>query len=106
MLDARILLLVSLLGLATSVSPTEPQTHPSQSPALSRADSLPLAEAAARKQGYDPSKFVLSTFGAEVTEDGKEWLFGYECPGIHPPGCNFLVVINRGTGEARVIPGE
>jgi len=74
---------------------------------LSRDAALARAKDAAKQHGYDLEAYRLSTFGADRSADGKEWLFMWEClPENHPPGCSFLAVVNRSTGEVTLAPGE
>ena len=74
---------------------------------MSRIAALEIGRKAAAASGYDLAKYKLDTFGNELTEDQSEWVFGYLCsPGPPPPGCNFLVVVDRTTGKATVYPGE
>ena len=74
---------------------------------MSRERALQLAQVAAKGHGYNLAKYELSTFGNEVNEKNDEWLFVYNCsPGPIPPGCFFMVAVNRSTGSAEVSPGE
>ena len=67
---------------------------------LSRDAALARAKDAAKQHGYDLEAYRLSTFGADRSADGKEWLFMWEClPENHPPGCSFLAVVNRSKEE-------
>src|SRR5687767_7444584 len=68
---------------------------------------IELSREAATKHGYDLAKYTLDTFGDPKAGGEGEWLIGYIChPGPPPPGCHFLVVVDRTTGAAKVIPGE
>ena len=80
---------------------------PSSSTHVSRERALQLAQVAAKDHGYNLAKYELSTFGNEVDEGNNEWLFVYNCsPAPPPPGCFFMVAVNRSTGSAEVYPGE
>ena len=75
--------------------------------AMSRTAALEIARKAAAANGYDLAKYKLDTFGKELSEDQSEWVFGYLCsPGPPPPGCHFLVVVDRSTGKTTVYPGK
>jgi len=73
---------------------------------ISRDRALALAQRAAAQHGYDLDKYILSDFGEELTKEEKEWAFAYHCKPVPAPGCHFLVVVDRSTGEADVLPGE
>ena len=74
---------------------------------LSRKDALTIAEKAAKANGIDLKHYKLGSFPRELSEDGKEWTFYFECaPGPVPPGCFFWVSVNRVTGAAEYSPGE
>ena len=74
---------------------------------LSKADGLAISRKAATAHGYDLSHYKLDTFGDQGAAGKKEWMFVYLCsPGSPPPGCFFMVVVNRRTGIATVHPGE
>jgi hypothetical protein len=79
-------------------------THSDKASPVSRAAALEISREAATGSGYDLSKYKLDTFGKELSEDQREWLFGYIC--YPSPGCHFLVVVDRKTGKATVYPGE
>ena len=73
---------------------------------LTRETALSIAEASAQSHGFDIKKYSLAKFDRELSEDGKEWSFLYECKAVpSPPGCHFLVVVNRATGSAELVPG-
>ena len=80
------------------------ETHADNASYVSRAAALEISRKAATGNGYDLSKYKLDTFGKELSEDQREWLFGYIC--YPSPGCHFLVVVDRKTGKATVYPGE
>jgi hypothetical protein len=80
------------------------ETHADNASHASRAAALEISRKAATGSGYDLSKYKLDTFGRELSEDQREWLFGYIC--YPSPGCHFLVVVDRKTGKATVYPGE
>ncbi|WP_157476208.1 hypothetical protein [Lysobacter sp. Root690] len=73
---------------------------------MTREQALPIARKAATAHGYDLERYSLDTFGNELSEDGGEWMFGFLCKPVPPPGCMFLVVVDRRTGIAEVFPGE
>ena len=111
MLMNRTMLLFGLLAATFSgVCPADQTAKPHVlAQKLTRSAALNLARAAAQKHGYDMSKYVLDTFGGsgKLNASGTEWLFGFACspPETRPPGCDVLVVVNRSTGETKVIPG-
>jgi hypothetical protein len=83
----------------TPVAPTTPK------PLLNRDQALELAKAAAKDQGYDLSKYRLSTFGDETMGGESEFGFDYLCMPIGPPGCGFLAVVDRRTGAVEIMRG-
>ena len=98
-----------LFALATAalLSACRPQPPASNAAPISRVAALEIGRKAAAASGYDLAIYKLDTFGKGVSEDQTEWVFGYLCsPGPPPPGCNFLVVVDRKTGQATVYPGE
>jgi hypothetical protein len=97
----RIALLL-LLVFATSASSATPGT----TAGLTREKALFIAEAAAQSRGFNLNKYSLAKSDRELSGDGKEWSFLYECRAVPSPfGCHFLVVVNRITGEAEFVPG-
>lgn len=73
---------------------------------MTREQGLAIARKAATARGYDLGRYSLDTFGLELSEDGGQWMFGFLCKPIPPPGCSFLVIVDRRTGIAEVFPGE
>lgn len=73
---------------------------------LTREEGLAIARKAATAHGYGLERYSLDAFGRELSEDGGQWLFGFLCKPVPPPGCTFLVVVDRRTGIAEVFPGE
>jgi len=74
---------------------------------LSKAEGLAISRKAATAHGYDLSHYKLDTFGDPRGAGKNEWLFVYLCsPGPPPPGCFFLVAVDRRTGIATVHPGK
>ena len=72
---------------------------------LNREESLAIAEAEVRREGFDLSQYVLSDFNRGLLEDGKEWSFLFLLGPAPPPGATLLVVVERRTGTARLIRG-
>ncbi len=67
---------------------------------------LEISREVAQKHGYDLGKYRLDTFGDPAAEKGK-WLIVYLCgPKPATPGCSFMVVVDRKTGNTAVHPGE
>ena len=73
---------------------------------LTRAAALKIAAKAAIAHGYDLSHFRLDTFGRGISPDGTEFWFVYLCKPVPPPGCQFMVTVNRSTGTTELIPGK
>ena len=74
---------------------------------MSREQGLDRAREVAKEDGRDLARYELDTFGDELTEDRSEWMFVFQCkPMPAPPGCHFMVVVDRRTGDARLFPGE
>jgi hypothetical protein len=103
-------LIISATGCRpeTSAKPADVQTaNPAlHSQPISRAEGLRLAEFAARRNGYDLSRYKLDTFGNELSQDHTKWVFVYLLKPAPPPGGFFMVLINRRTGAAEISPGE
>jgi hypothetical protein len=73
---------------------------------LSYEQALEISRRVAREQGYDLAKYELDSFGDPAAVDGK-WIVVYNCaPSPPPPGCHFMVVVDRQTGRAQLSPGE
>jgi hypothetical protein len=73
---------------------------------LSYERAVAISRDAATKHGYDLSKYTLDTFGDPKGAGDSTWLIGYKCqPDPPPPGCGFLVAVDRKSGEAKVMPG-
>ena len=91
----------ALLGCS---SPDNRSTRPSAH--ITEGQGLEISRKAAEKHGYDLRRYRLDTFGDRTGGSDKEWLFVYLCsPGPPPPGCSFMVVVDRKTGSAAVHPG-
>ena len=74
---------------------------------MARAQGLIRARELAKSEGLDLARYELDTFGTELTEDRGEWMFVFICkPVPPPPGCMFMVVVDRRTGKAQLFPGE
>jgi len=74
---------------------------------LSLERAIELSREAATKHGYDLTKYTLDAFGDPKAGGEGEWFIGYIChPDPPAPGCHFLVVVDRTTGSAKVVPGE
>ena len=74
---------------------------------LSRDKALAVAREGIQKQGIDIAKYKLNPFKKELGNDGKEWMFLYECKRQpSPPGCFFWVLVDRTSGNVKVMPGE
>ena len=77
---------------------------------MTRERGLIIAREFAKSEGRDLTKYELDTFGhdfgSELTEDRAEWMFVFLCKPIGPPGCQFMVVVDRRTGKAQLIRGE
>ena len=98
---------VFALAVATLLVACRPEPTAGSLGPLSRVAALEISRKAAVTSGYDLAKYKLDTFGNELSQDQSEWLFVYLCsPGPPPPGCHFLVVVDRNTGKATVYPGE
>ena len=75
--------------------------------AQSREDALAVIARTASAHGYELKHYALSTSSHELSEDGKEWSFHYECiPPPVSPGFRFLVTVSRLTGVPTFMPGE
>ena len=100
-------LLLLALAVVLLFSSCDSKSHASGAETVTQAKAIEISRKAAAASGYDLAKYKLDTFGNELSEDRSEWLIGYLCsPGPPPPGCHFLVVVDRKTGKATVYPGE
>ena len=67
---------------------------------------ITISRATAERHGYDLRRYALDTFG-DPAADKEKWLIAYGClPAPPPPGCSFLVAVDRKTGSAELFPGE
>jgi len=71
---------------------------------ISYEHAVQISRKAATENGYDLSKYKLDTFGNPGAEEGK-WLVVYHCTPTPPPGCAFMVVVDRKTGVTEIHPG-
>jgi hypothetical protein len=73
---------------------------------LSYARAVELSREAAAKYGYDLSEYAVDTVRDPKAGGEAEWLILYKCrPDPAPPGCHFMVVVDRKTGSTKVLPG-
>lgn len=90
-----------LIAVAISASCSRREERP-----VTYARALEISRAAAQKHGYDLDKYRLDTFGDPAAGKDK-WLIVYLCSGESPPpGCSYMVVIDRKSGASEVFPGE
>lgn len=83
-----------------------PATDTPRDGLMNREQGLARAREVAKSSGRDLARYELNTFGDELTEDRSEWVFIFQCKPIPPPpGCHFMVVVDRRTGDARLFPG-
>lgn len=74
---------------------------------LSRESALAVVGNSAKANGYNLKNYKRSTFPRELSADGREWTFFYECtPPPIRPGCHFFVTVQRETGAVKFFPGE
>jgi hypothetical protein len=74
---------------------------------LSREDALAVVAISAKYHGYELKNYKRSTYPLELSKDGKEWTFYYECtPPPVSPGCHFFVSVQRETGAVKFYHGE
>jgi len=74
---------------------------------LSREKALAIAKKTAKARGIHLERYKLEAFPRELSKDGKEWTFFFQCtPQPIPPGCHFWVSVDRSTGAATYLPGE
>src|SRR3546814_336191 len=76
-------------------------------PVTTYEGAVAVARNVAVARGVDLSYFQPDTSNSRLSEDGREWLIGFHCiPVPAPPGCSFLVVVERSTGKAEFFPGQ
>jgi len=102
MLRTAVLLLIAIISFACTPKPNER----TEGRLLSREKGMAVAAQAAKAHGFVLSEYYLDTFGEQLSADGSEWLFVYNCQPVPAPGCHFMVVVNRHTGQTKVFPGE
>ncbi|BCT91387.1 hypothetical protein LYSHEL_04110 [Lysobacter helvus] len=74
---------------------------------IGERQALEISRNVAQAQGYDLARYQLDTFGDRGGGSDKEWLFVYVCkPVPSPPGCSFMVVVDRTSGKATIHPGQ
>ena len=91
--------------LAATSFASEPSPHSHAPPKISRAKALANARAAVKKEGYDLKKLYVSNFISHLSDDGKEWVFLFQCAPNPPPDCGFFVTVDSISGVARIMPG-
>jgi hypothetical protein len=95
-----------LASIAIALAYSTGCAGPGANELISYERALEISRAAATKQGYDLSKYSLDTFGDSKGAGEGIWLIGYKCqPDPPPPDCGFLVVVDRKSGEAKVMSG-
>ena len=73
---------------------------------LARAEVLQIAEATARSEGYDVSKYNMTACHYEFTRKDHTWTVFYELKPPAPPGGHFMVSIDDQTKKASLAHGE
>jgi hypothetical protein len=71
---------------------------------ITRRKALVLAEEAAKKEGYEVNKFHVSDFISHLSDDGKEWVFLFQCWPNPPPDCGFFAHVDSASGKSRIYP--
>jgi len=113
--DATVLLLAMVAwffgpgSFAVAKTPVGPatKTNTPHDGLITREQGLARAREVAKSDGRDLARYELDTFGNELTADHSEWLFVFQCkPRPAPPGCHFMVVVDRRTGDTRLFPGQ
>jgi hypothetical protein len=97
----RFIILYLFVATATWLVAASGCSSPAQqgTPApMARAEALEVARQAAVGHGYDLDKYKLDAFGEELSEDKKSWVFVFLCKPVPPPGCYFMVTVDRATG--------
>jgi hypothetical protein len=94
-------LVAAMASLLLACSPTDHRKEVSESQAIA------ISRRAALSAGYDLRRYELDAFGDRTGGGNKQWLIVYLCsPGPPPPGCSFMVVVDRKSGAATVHRGE
>ena len=74
---------------------------------MTREQGFEIARKAAKDHNYDVTRYVLDTFGRKLSEGGTEWIYVFNCKAVPaPPGCFFMVTVDRRTGNAEVLRGQ
>ena len=74
--------------------------------ALTQEDVVEIANAAASQHGYDLQKYNPPDARYQFTEKDNSWSVFYQCKGIAPPGCHFMVTVDAATKFTQVYPGK
>lgn len=81
-----------------------------QSQTLKESEVLELAKAAAKKEGYDLSKFQKPEAHFEFTSKNEKWVVFYEGKldkqGNSPIGAHFLIQVHDKTKKVEVFAGR
>lgn len=94
-----------VLGLLVAATMAVGCTNHEQAP-VTYERAVEISRHAARAHGYDLDKYRLDTLGHPAADKDK-WLVAYLCgPEPPPPGCSFIVVVDRRTGDTEVYPGQ
>jgi hypothetical protein len=74
---------------------------------MTESQALEISRKAASMHGYDLGRYELDVWGDRTGGGTEVWMFKYMCsPWPSPPGCGFLVTIDRKTGSATVDRGQ
>lgn len=77
----------------------------SGSSSISYERAVEISRDVASQSGYDLDRYALDTFG-DAGADSTKWLVVYHCKPVPAPGCSFMVVVDRASGESELFPGE
>lgn len=103
--QTKVFAAVALSMLLAACSPTA-QPDAAHSGLITENEALTISRKAALDAGHDLERYHLDTSGDRTGGDDKEWLFVYLCkPVPPPPGCSFMVVVDRRSGASRIVQG-
>jgi hypothetical protein len=103
----RIVVFAIFLGVLQATFGCAEQKRETQAATnLARAEVLQIAEATAKSEGYDVSKYNMTGCHYEFTRKDHTWTVFYELKPPAPPGGHFMVSIDDQTKKASLAHGE
>ena len=81
-------------------------TNTEEKTILTKEEVLKIAQAKAKKEGYDLKKYDMKGCHYQFTRKDHTWTVFFELKPPTPPGGHFMVWVDDQTKEAKLMPGE